>query len=172
MLNNRISVATITYATASPCRIPLNDMFHQDSARRWNKLQIKRKYKQLCRVKIIRQAPSQFLWTQYVCDKSENAQMWAKWQWNTLDWCYSNTVSCVSLSFRTHPCVLAIYQNWADSSPMLAWIWRRLPPSHGIFRYLYKDGIMLLFQTNVDKYLSCCMALPRSNELNIPIKYS
>ena len=57
---------------------------------------------------------------QYVCDKSENARVCAKWQWNALDWCYwialpaspvvqsSNTVSCVSLSFRTHPCVLAI----------------------------------------------------------------
>ena len=60
------------------------------------------------------------VWTQYVCDKSENARVCAKWQWNALDWCYwialpasplvqsSNTVSCVSLSFRTHPCVLAI----------------------------------------------------------------
>ena len=52
--------------------------------------------------------------TQYVCDKSENARVCAKWQWNALDWCYwiavqsSNTVACVSLSFRTHPCVLAI----------------------------------------------------------------
>ena len=59
--------------------------------------------------------------TQYVCDKSENARVCAKWQWNALDWCYwialsaspvvqsSNTDPCVSLSFRTHPCVLAIY---------------------------------------------------------------
>ena len=58
--------------------------------------------------------------TEYVCDKSESARVCAKWQWNALDWCYwialpaspvvqsSNTVSCVSLSFRTHPCVLAI----------------------------------------------------------------
>ena len=52
--------------------------------------------------------------TQYVCDKSENARVCAKWQWYARDWCYwiavqsSNTVSCVSLSFRTHPCVLAI----------------------------------------------------------------
>ena len=57
---------------------------------------------------------------QYVCDKSENARVCQKWQWNALDWCYwialpaspvvqsSNTVSCVSLSFCTHPCVLAI----------------------------------------------------------------
>ena len=37
MLNNRISVATITYARASPCRVPLNGMFHQDSATWWNK---------------------------------------------------------------------------------------------------------------------------------------
>ena len=26
--------------------------------------------------------------TQYVCDKSENARVCAKWQWNALDWCY------------------------------------------------------------------------------------
>ena len=25
---------------------------------------------------------------QYVCDKSENARVCAKWQWNALDWCY------------------------------------------------------------------------------------
>ena len=58
--------------------------------------------------------------TEDVCDKSENAGVCAKWQWNVLDWCYwiallaspvvqsSNTISCVSLSFRTHLCVLAI----------------------------------------------------------------
>ena len=70
--------------------------------------------------------------TQYVCDKSENTRVCVKWQWNALDWCYwialpsspvmqsSNTVSCVSLSFRTHPCVLAIAYNdlwpWPISS--------------------------------------------------------
>ena len=66
--------------------------------------------------------------TQYVCDKSENARVCAKWQWNALDWCYwialpaspvmqsSNTVSCVSLSFRTHPCVLAILTNSCEDS--------------------------------------------------------
>ena len=58
--------------------------------------------------------------TQCVCDKSENARVCAKWLWNALALCYwiahpaspvmqsSNTISCVSLSFRTHPCVLAI----------------------------------------------------------------
>ena len=63
--------------------------------------------------------------THYVCDKSENARVCAKWQWNALDRCYwialpaspvvqsSNTVSCVSLSFRTHPCVLAIVPHAA-----------------------------------------------------------
>ena len=40
MLNNRISVAKITYATASPCSVPLNVVFHQDSAKQWKKLQI------------------------------------------------------------------------------------------------------------------------------------
>ena len=55
-----------------------------------------------------------------MCDKSENSWVCAKWQWNALDLCYwialpalpvvqsSNTVSCVSLSFRTHPFVLAM----------------------------------------------------------------
>ena len=50
--------------------------------------------------------------------------MCAKWQWNGLDWCYwialqaslvvqsSNTRSCVPLSFRTHPCVLAMKSPW------------------------------------------------------------
>ena len=42
--------------------------------------------------------------------------MCVKWQWNALDWCYwiaqsINTVSGVSLSFCTHPCVLAILQH-------------------------------------------------------------
>ena len=58
--------------------------------------------------------------------------MCAKWQWNALDWCYwialpalpvvqsSNTVSCVSLSFRTHPCVLAIkYHTWRSRTPTI-----------------------------------------------------
>ena len=40
MLNNRINVATIMYATASPCSVPLNGVFHQDSGKQWNKLQI------------------------------------------------------------------------------------------------------------------------------------
>ena len=65
---------------------------------------------------------------QYVCDKSKNARVCAKWQWNALDWCYwialpaspvvqsSNTVSYVSLSFRTHPCVLAILLLRQNSS--------------------------------------------------------
>ena len=56
--------------------------------------------------------------TEYVCDKSDNAWVCAKWQWKALDWYYwialpaspvmqsSNTV--VSLSFHTHPCVLTI----------------------------------------------------------------
>ena len=38
MLNNRVSLATITYATASQCHVPLNGMFPQDSAAQWNKL--------------------------------------------------------------------------------------------------------------------------------------
>ena len=64
--------------------------------------------------------------THYVCDKSENARVCAKWQWNALDWCYwivlpasplvqsSNTVSCVSLSFRTHPCTVRSRYNTAN----------------------------------------------------------
>ena len=37
LLNNRISVAKITYATSSPCCVLLNGMFHQDSATQRNK---------------------------------------------------------------------------------------------------------------------------------------
>ena len=71
--------------------------------------------------------------THYVCDKSENARVCAKWQWNALDWCYwialpaspvvqsSNTVSCVSLSFRTHPCVLTIETHVFISPNHLNW---------------------------------------------------
>ena len=63
--------------------------------------------------------------TKYECDKSENARVCAKWQWNALDWCYwialpaspvlqsSNTVSCVSLPFRTHPCAIMKHQSSA-----------------------------------------------------------
>ena len=62
------------------------------------------------------------------CDKSENARVCAKWQWNALDWCYcialpaspvvqsSNTVSCVSLLFRTYPCVLSILTDKASTN--------------------------------------------------------
>ena len=82
---------------------------------------------------------------QYECDKSENARVCAKWQWNALDWCYwialpaspvvqsSNTVSCVSLSFRTHSCVLAIrldiwnvnsaWQQYSFSSHKQMFLW-------------------------------------------------
>ena len=72
--------------------------------------------------------------THYVCDKSESACVCAKWQWNALDWCYlialpaspvvqsSNTVSCVSLSFRTHLCVLAIRSHGSKNRR----IWHKL----------------------------------------------
>ena len=40
MLNNRISAATITYATPSPCHTHSNGMFHQDSAMQLHKLRI------------------------------------------------------------------------------------------------------------------------------------
>ena len=53
-------------------------------------------------------------------------------EWNILDTTESNTIL-----------QSIIYQNWADSSPMPAWIWCQFPPSHGTFRYLYRDGIML-----------------------------
>ena len=71
----------------------------------------------------------------YVCDKSKNARVCAKWQWNALDWCYwialaaspvvqsSNTLSCVSLSFHTHPCVLAI-------CPFIKLVWESILPMH------------------------------------------
>ena len=99
MLNNHISVATIMYATASPC-VPLNGMFHQDSAMQWNK--------NFDVSNSLGKRHANSVGTQYVCDKSKTARVCAKWQWNALDWCYrialpaslvvqsSNTVSFVS----------------------------------------------------------------------------
>ena len=40
ILHNHISIATITFATASPWRVPLNGIFYLNSATQWNKLQI------------------------------------------------------------------------------------------------------------------------------------
>ena len=119
VLNNRISVATIMYAIASPCRIPLNGMFHQYSATQWSKLRIW-KISNFVVPNSLGKRNLNSVWFKYVCDKSEKARVCARWQWKALDWCYwialaaspvvqsSNAVSCVSLSFRTHPCVLAI----------------------------------------------------------------
>ena len=111
MLNNHISVATIMYATVSPC-VPLNGMFHQDSATQWNK--------NFDVSNSLGKRHANSIGAQYVCDKSKTSRVCAKWQWNALDWCYwnalpaslvvqsSNTVSFVSLSFRTHPCILTM----------------------------------------------------------------
>ena len=44
-----------------------------------------------------------------------------------------------------------IYQNWAESSPMLAWIWCPFPPSHDTFHYLYRDSTKLLFKQMLTK---------------------
>ena len=38
--DNRSSLATAPSAAPLPCRVPLNGMFHQDSATQWNKLRI------------------------------------------------------------------------------------------------------------------------------------
>ena len=40
ILHNHISIATITFATASPWRVPLNGIFYLNSATQWNELQI------------------------------------------------------------------------------------------------------------------------------------
>ena len=67
--------------------------------------------------------------THYAFDKSENARMCAKWQWNTLDWCCwialsaspvvqsNHTISCVSLSFLTHPCVILSHNTTEPIAP-------------------------------------------------------
>ena len=98
--------------------------------------------------------------TLYVCDKRENAWVCAKWLWNALDWCYwiafpaspvvqsSNTVWCVSLSFRTHPCILAIEPpcwgtwNLAECCPFrwMSAIW-----SHQINVMPWKSSVIWLF---------------------------
>ena len=122
MLNNRISVATITYATPSPCLVPLKGMFLQESATQWNKLRMW-KISNFFVSNALGKHHLSSAWTKYAYDKRENARVCAKWQWNALDWCYwialpaspvvqsSNTVSCVSLSFRTHPCVRVIVKQ-------------------------------------------------------------
>ena len=109
-------------ATPSPSRVSLNAISHQDSSTQWSKLRIWKvcyaKY-----IKLTRQESSQFhLYIICVWQKRER-MVCAKWQGNALDWCYwialpaspvvqsSNTVSCVSLSFHTHPRVLAIIIN-------------------------------------------------------------
>ena len=78
--------------------------------------------------------------THYLCDKSENARVCAKWQWNALDWCYwialpaspvvqsSNTVSCFSLSFRTHTVRsrYTLLQKWKRVLSAHTWVFRVL----------------------------------------------
>ena len=65
--------------------------------------------------------------------------MCAKWQSSALGWCYwiafkvatSNTVLCVSLSFLTHPRVLAIKLHWKMNLWNRAFLWRgmtKIPP--------------------------------------------
>ena len=97
--------------------------FHQDSAVQWNKLWMW-KISNLVMPNSLGKRHHNSVWTKYVCDKSEDVRVCAKWQWNALDRCYwialpaspgmqsSNTVSCVSLSFRTHPCVFAIVHTF------------------------------------------------------------
>ena len=118
VLNNRISIATITYATSSQCRVSLNGMFHQDSATQCQELRIWKSNSFVSNS--LGKCHLNSVWTKYVYDKSENVQVCAKWQWHALDWCYwialpaslvvqsSNTVLCISLSFRTHLCLLAM----------------------------------------------------------------
>ena len=122
MLNNRTSLATITYATASPCHVSLNGMFLQVSSAQWNKLRMW-KISNFVSPNSLSKCHLNSVWTKYLCDKSENVRVRTKWQWNALDWCYwiafpaspvmqsSNTVWCISLSFRTHPCVLDILSH-------------------------------------------------------------
>ena len=62
-------------------------MFHQDSRTHWNKLRIWK----ICYFVVsnsIDMSHRNSACRQYVCDKSQNARGCAKWQWNTLDWCY------------------------------------------------------------------------------------
>ena len=106
--HNRSSLATAPSATQSPCRINLNGMIHQESATNCEF----ENYVTTSKFFVLNSLDKSHLNSvraQYICDK--------------LDWCYwialpasavvqsSNTVSCVSLSFRTHPCVLAIWSH-------------------------------------------------------------
>ena len=114
--HNRSSLATAPSATQLPCRVPLNGMFHQDSATQYTKIANLKKVITsyfLCYIHYTRAISIPFAHNMYVI-KNENARGCAKWQWNALDWCYCTygfadavAVSCLPLSFRTHPCVLA-----------------------------------------------------------------
>ena len=123
--HNRSRLATALSSTPLPCHVPLNGIVHQDTAKQWNKLRITKTcdYDKLIVLNSSDKSHLCSICTQYVGDKSENALVCAKRQWNAIDWCYwialpalpvmqpSNTVSCVSLSFWTYPCVLAIYPH-------------------------------------------------------------
>ena len=120
MLNNRISVATITYARASPCAVPLNGMFHKDSATQCNKLRISN----FVVSTLLDKRHLNSVRTQNVCDKTEDARVCTKWQWNVLDWCYwialpahtrafysENARGCAKWQWDARDCVTGLHDR-------------------------------------------------------------
>ena len=81
-------------------------MFHQDSATQLKKLRIEKII--MSNFFVLNSLDKSHLtlipfYTQYVCDKSENARGCVKWRWKALDWCY-----WIALPASHTPCILAI----------------------------------------------------------------
>ena len=104
--------------------------------------------------------------------------MCAKWQWNALDWCYwiaptaspvvqsSNTVSCISLSFRTHPYVPALSSMCPQTNYSLVQrkarrIFATKPSSIHIFVYCLVDSWKYTSVELLSKYKSHKMSLTK-----------
>ena len=116
------NIATALSATPSPSRVTLNGMFHQDSSTQWSKLRIWK----ICNakyIKLIRQEPSQFrLYIICVIKARMHGCVWNDSETHSPVMQSSNTVSCVSLSFRTRPWVLAIYNKQGHTKvPLQNW---------------------------------------------------
>ena len=95
-------------------------MLHQDSAMQWNKIANLKKKVTTSKFFVLNSLDKSHLnsvRTQYVCDKSENTRVCAKWQWNARDWCYwialpgvqSSNTSLVRFTVISHTPVCSRY---------------------------------------------------------------
>ena len=81
LLNNRISIATITYATSSPCRVP---PFKWHVSPRFNnatdEIANLRQISNFLVSTALGKHHLNSVWTKYVCDKSENARVCSRYK--------------------------------------------------------------------------------------------